>query len=109
MIKRKWARVCISLIFAGIILSFILPYFVSSISESHLLIGVSVFICLALIVAGGIIKLVFCKCPNCGSLVASNFVTWSTSEKVFYCPKCGKRLAYDDEDKRKTTDTGSDD
>lgn len=102
MIKRKWARVSISLMISGLILALILPTFVSE--DSSLLLGVAVFICLALTIAGAIIKLVFCKCPNCGSLAASNFMTWSAGEKVFYCPRCGKRLTYDDEDKREKDD-----
>lgn len=104
MIKRKWARACISLIIAGILSSFILPSFVSLISESQILMVMSVIISLALVIAGGIIKLVFCKCPNCGSLAASNYVTWSVNEKEFHCPKCGKRLVYDDDDERKKRD-----
>lgn len=68
MIKRKWAKAYILLTFAGIILSFILPALVLKISDSRVLTGVSIIFCFALVIIGGIIKLVFCKCPNCGSL-----------------------------------------
>jgi predicted RNA-binding Zn-ribbon protein involved in translation (DUF1610 family) len=99
MIKRKWARAYISLMLSGLILSFILPLIVYGISKSVLLLGISILICVALVIAGGIIKLVFCSCPNCGSLVASNYVTYSSNE--YYCPRCGKKLIYDNDDEGK--------
>lgn len=96
MIKRKWARACIALMLSGFLLSFVLPLIVYGISKSVLLLGISILFCVALVIAGGIIKLVFCGCPNCGSFVASNYVTYSTNE--YYCPRCGKKLTYDDDD-----------
>lgn len=95
MIKRKWARACIALMLSGLILSFILPLMVYVISKSVLLLGISILFCIALVIAGGVIKLLYCSCPNCGSMVASNYVSYSSNE--YYCPRCGKKLTYDDD------------
>lgn len=90
MIKRKWARACLSLIWYYFI--FFYAYYCFKISKSTMLFGISVLFCVALVITGGIIKLVFCKCPSCGSLVASNYVTWSSGGKGHHCPRCGISL-----------------
>lgn len=97
MIKRKWARTSILLIIVGLISSLIIPSIVYQSSESLFLFGITVFLCLTMVIAGGIIKLVFCRCPNCGYLRASNYISWSSHGKVHFCPSCGNKLTYDDE------------
>ena len=89
MLKRKYARISIVLLVAGVAVILMCPTF----GYISVLTGtVCYFTGLALAIAGFVVRFIFIRCPSCEKV--SPMPQWTRSGTI-YCHKCGERFTYD--------------
>ncbi|MCL2125835.1 MAG: hypothetical protein FWH33_07590 [Oscillospiraceae bacterium] len=89
MLKRKYARISIILLLAGVAIILLCPTF----AHYDDVYGIITYcVGLAVVIAAFVVRYVFGRCPNCGK--GSPIPRWSKTPDR-YCPFCGERFIYD--------------
>ena len=89
MLKRIYSRICIILFAVAIALCLLgttIAYFNETLGI------ISIFVALAAPVASVVIQIIFLRCKSCGLSAAR--LQWS-SNREFYCSRCGEQFKYD--------------